>query len=84
MTLGEQMAKARRERGLSLEQVSAAVSAAGVKDERGKPLTLNSSALSRIERGQKFPSLRTMQAVAHALGVCFVITSDGVEVAIPA
>ena len=83
MTLGLQLSETRKERGLSLEQVEAKVLSLGLRDDTGKPLTLSAAALSRFEAGNRMPNIRSMQALSAALGVDFLITRDGVEIAEP-
>lgn len=56
MTVGQQLAFWRGQRGLSQDSLSAAAS-------------VSVGTISRLENGQRVPTLRTMQRLAHALGV---------------
>jgi transcriptional regulator with XRE-family HTH domain len=56
-TIGEKLHNARELRGLSLREVSVATGAG-----------VTAAGLSRIERGHRYPSLRTLEHVLHVLG----------------
>lgn len=66
-----------------METVAALIRTSGVHDERGRQLSLSAPALLRIEDGQRFPSLRTLLALAKVYGIHFIITDDGIEIAEP-
>jgi len=66
--LGEQLRELRRRRGLSLREVALAVE------------DLSWQALSRVERGDRQPTTRTLEALAGAFGVSFVVDRDGIRI----
>lgn len=66
--LGEQVLRARRERGLTLRAVA-----------DGGALTWQ--AVSKIERGERDPKASTLVTLAAALGVTFVVDEHGVRIA---
>jgi transcriptional regulator with XRE-family HTH domain len=67
--LGEQLRRERERADLSQREVSARTG--GV---------VSSPALSRIEAGDRYPTLRTLEALSRALGVRFVVESGRTRV----
>jgi PAS domain S-box-containing protein len=65
-TVGAYIGRLRRERGLSLREL-----------ELGTGLTW--AAVSRLERGERQPTLRSLMELARVFGVRFVIDGDGVH-----
>jgi transcriptional regulator with XRE-family HTH domain len=61
--LGRELCDARERRGLSIRELSAG---SGVSRE----------AISAIERGDRYPSLQTLEALAHALNISVIIGPD--------
>jgi transcriptional regulator with XRE-family HTH domain len=61
--LGRELCDARERRGLSIRELSAE---SGVSRE----------AISAIERGDRYPSLQTLEALAHALNISVIIGPD--------
>lgn len=59
-TLGRDLCDARERRGLSIRELS---TESGVSRE----------AISAIERGARYPSLQTLEALCHALNISVVI-----------
>jgi transcriptional regulator with XRE-family HTH domain len=62
VTVGAQLRRARRRSGLSQRRAAAATGGA-----------LSTAGLSRIESGQRYPTLRTLEALSTALGVRVVV-----------
>lgn len=60
MTLGEDLSSIRKRRGLGVRELSAR---SGVSRE----------AISAIERGVRYPSLQTLEALVHVLNVSVII-----------
>lgn len=78
--IGFQIGALRQARGLSMDQVSALVLAARVRDETtGERVTLSTSALSRIEKGKWLPSVNTLRALSKAFDIFFIVTPHGVN-----
>lgn len=61
--LGRELCDARMRRGLNIRELSA---------ESG----LSREAISAIERGDRYPSLQTLEALCHALDISVVIGPD--------
>lgn len=61
--LGKDLCEARERRGLSIRDLSAD---SGVSRE----------AISAIERGDRYPSLQTLEALCHALTISVIIGPD--------
>lgn len=67
-TLGEQLLTLRRERGLTLRELT-----------NGDDLTWQ--AVSKIERGERDPKTSTLIVLARTLGVSFVVDGSGARIA---
>jgi transcriptional regulator with XRE-family HTH domain len=68
--VGEQLRAAREQAGLSLREVVA----------RSGGKVGSAAALSMIETGARYPSLRTLEGLARALRLTITIGQSGVEV----
>lgn len=62
--LGVRLRRLRKERGMRIDQVP------GVKR----------STLSHIETGTTYPNLKTLEALARAYHVLFIVGDDGIEI----
>lgn len=69
MTIGEQLRRARERAGRSQREVAKATG--GV---------VSSPALSRIERDERYPTLRTLEALTAALGVRLIVENGRARV----
>jgi transcriptional regulator with XRE-family HTH domain len=65
--IGDQIRELRKERGLSLQKAAA---------DSG----ISTAALSRIETGARYPTLRTLEGLTGSLGVSFLITREGAAI----
>jgi transcriptional regulator with XRE-family HTH domain len=61
--LGRELCDARERRGLSIRELSA-------------ESAVSREAISAIERGDRYPSLQTLEALAHALNISVIIGPD--------
>jgi transcriptional regulator with XRE-family HTH domain len=66
-SIGTDLRLARQATGLSLR-------------EAAKRASLSVGALSLLERDQRYPSLRSLEALARVLGVVFTVSPEGVVV----
>jgi transcriptional regulator with XRE-family HTH domain len=73
-TIGLQLQEARESAGLSLREVCRRT---GEVDSRER---VSPAALSRIENGLRYPSLRTLEALAKTLSVQVSVGPEGVTV----
>jgi transcriptional regulator with XRE-family HTH domain len=69
VVIGTQLREAREAAGLSLRDVAAA------SDDR-----ITAGGLSLIEQGQRYPTLRTLEALASVLRVTISVRPKGVDV----
>jgi transcriptional regulator with XRE-family HTH domain len=67
--VGEQMRRAREAAGLTLREVAI-----------GSGSTVSAPGLCMVEKGHRYPSLRTLEAVARVLDVDIVVGPGGVAV----
>jgi transcriptional regulator with XRE-family HTH domain len=74
MSIGLQLQEARESAGLSLREVCRRTG------EPGNPERVSPAALSRIENGLRYPSLRTLEALAKTLRVQVSVGPDRVTV----
>jgi transcriptional regulator with XRE-family HTH domain len=68
MSLGLQLRRARRRAGLSLRDVAARTGGA-----------LSPGALSLIETGKRYPSLRTLETLARVLDLAITVSAEGLS-----
>lgn len=76
--IGADIANAREARGISQGELSRRVNDAGLTDDSGQAIQLTISGISRIENGNRFPNVSTLQGIAHVLGIYFTISGDGI------
>lgn len=64
--LGRKLYDIRRQRGLSMRQLS------------GRSPDLTSTTISRVETGVRWPNLKTLQALVTVLEIVVTISPDGI------